>query len=63
MEFEGIIGPLKSYLLKITASISDAEDIAHDTYIKSLNNLHTFRGESTLKTWLFTIASNLEKII
>ena len=60
-EFESIIGQLKSYLLRITASISDAEDIAHDTYIKSLSNLHTFRGESSLKTWLFTIASNLAK--
>ena len=60
-EFEGIIQQLKSYLLRITASLSDAEDIAHDTYIKSLDKLHTFRGESSVKTWIFTIASNLAK--
>jgi len=60
-EFEGIIGQLKSYILRTTASISDAEDIVHDTYLKALDKLPSFRGESTLKTWLFTIASNLAK--
>jgi RNA polymerase sigma-70 factor (ECF subfamily) len=60
-EFKGFSGQLKSYLLRITASIHDAEDILHDTYIKALDRLHTFRGESSLKTWLFAIASNLAK--
>jgi RNA polymerase sigma-70 factor (ECF subfamily) len=60
-EFEGIRGQLKSYLLRITASVADAEDIVQDTYIKGLEKLNTFRGESSLKTWLFTIASNLAK--
>src|SRR5882672_354664 len=60
-EFEDIVGQLKSYTLRITASIADSEDIAHDTYIKALDKLPTFRGDSTLKTWLFTIASNLAK--
>jgi RNA polymerase sigma-70 factor, ECF subfamily len=60
-EFEGIIGPLKSYLVRITASVADAEDIVQDTYIKALEKLSTFKGESSLKTWLFTIASNLAR--
>src|SRR5882762_1787710 len=60
-EFESIIAPLKSYILRITASIADAEDIVQDTYIKALEKLNTFREESSLKTWLFTIASNLAK--
>ena len=60
-EFEENIGPLKSYLLRITASVSDSEDLTHDTYIRSMNSLHTFRGDSSLKTWLFTIATNLAK--
>jgi RNA polymerase sigma-70 factor (ECF subfamily) len=60
-EFKGITGQLRSYLLRITASVHDAEDIAHDTYIRASEKLHTFRGESSLKTWLFTIASNLVK--
>jgi RNA polymerase sigma-70 factor, ECF subfamily len=60
-EFESIIGHLKSYILRITASVADAEDIVQDTYIKGLDKLDSFRGESSLKTWLFTIASNLAK--
>lgn len=60
-EFETIIKQLKSYLLRITASIADAEDIVQDTYIKALEKLNSFRGESSLKTWVFTIASNLAK--
>jgi len=60
-EFKGVSGKLKSYLLRITASAHDAEDIVQDTYIRASEKLHTFRGESSLKTWLFTIASNLAK--
>jgi RNA polymerase sigma-70 factor (ECF subfamily) len=60
-EFEGIVGHLRSYLLRITASVVDAEDIAQDTYIKAAEKINTFRGESSLKTWVFTIASNLAK--
>lgn len=60
-QFEDIRGPLKSYLLRITTSVADAEDIVQDTYIKALEKISTFRGESSLKTWLFTIASNLAK--
>src|ERR1700733_13404569 len=60
-EFENNLSQIKSYLLRITASAPDAEDIAQDTYIKAVEKIHTFRGESSLKTWLFTIASNLAK--
>jgi len=60
-EFEIIIPQLKSYILRITATTADAEDIVQDTYIKALNKLDTFRGESSLKTWVFTIASNLAR--
>ncbi len=60
-EFEGHLAQLKSYLVRITASVADAEDIAQDTYLKGVEKINTFRGESSLKTWLFTIASNLAK--
>jgi len=60
-EFEGIVGQLKSYLVRITASLPDAEDIAQETYIKAAEKIDSFRGESSLKTWLFAIASNLAK--
>src|SRR5664279_4106633 len=60
-EFEKSSGQLKSYILRITASIADAEDIVQDTYIKATEKLDTFREQSSLKTWLFAIASNLAK--
>ena len=60
-EFEQFSGQLKSYLLRITASVVDAEDIVHDTYIKASEKLESFKGESSLKTWIFAIASNLAK--
>lgn len=50
---------LKSYLYRLTASRNDAEDLTHDTFIKAYNKLSTFRGESSLKTWVFQIATNL----
>jgi RNA polymerase sigma-70 factor (ECF subfamily) len=60
-EFENIRGQIQSYILRITACIEDAEDIVQETYLKAFEKLSTFRGESSLKTWLFSIASNLAK--
>lgn len=60
-EFELIRGQLKSYILRISASVSDTEDIVQDTYLKASEKLGSFKGESSLKTWLFAIASNLAK--
>lgn len=52
---------LKSFLLRLTASVEDAEDIMQDTYIKAAEKIDTFRAEASLKTWIFTIAANLAK--
>ena len=60
-EFETFQGELKSFLLRMTASVQDAEDIVQDTYIKAQAKIHTFRGDSSLKTWIFSIASNLAR--
>lgn len=60
-EFEAIRPQLRSYILRITASVADTDDIVQDTYIKAHDKLDTFKGESSLKTWLFAIASNLAK--
>jgi RNA polymerase sigma-70 factor (ECF subfamily) len=59
--FEASQASLKSYILRITASVPDTEDIVQDTYIKASEKLHSFKGKSSLKTWLFAIASNLAK--
>jgi len=60
-EFETFQGELKSFILRMTASVQDAEDIVQETYIKAHAKLNTFRGDSSLKTWVFSIASNLAR--
>lgn len=61
VEFESFSGELKSFILRMTASVQDAEDIVQETYIKAHAKIDTFRGDSTLKTWVFAIASNLAR--
>lgn len=60
-EFEGFKGQLKSYILRMTVSVEDTEDILQETYIKAHNKLNTFKEDSSLKTWVFAIASNLAR--
>ena len=57
-EFESFRGQLKSYILRMTASPHESEDLVQDTYLKAHAKLDTFKGDSSLKTWVFTIASN-----
>ncbi len=49
---------LKSYLYRLVANRNDMEDMAHDVFILAFENLATFRAEASLKTWVFTIATN-----
>jgi RNA polymerase sigma-70 factor, ECF subfamily len=60
-EFEKYRAHLKSYILRITASVADTEDIVQDSYIRAIEKLDTFEGRSSVKTWVFAIASNLAK--
>lgn len=60
-QFVTIQGKLKSFLLRMTASVQDAEDIVQETYLKAHSKIDTFRGESSLKTWVFSISSNLAR--
>ena len=55
-EFQSL---LKSYLYRLLANRNDAEDLTHDTFIRAFDNLHSFRGASSLKTWVFQIGTNL----
>lgn len=49
---------LKSYLYRLLADRNDMEDLAHDVFIKAFEKLPKFRAEASLKTWVFTIATN-----
>lgn len=61
IEFEEIKPQLKTYILRIATNIQDTEDVMQETYIKAHKNIASFREDSSLKTWLFSIASNLAK--
>lgn len=52
---------LQSFIFRILTNRLDAEDIVQETYIKVQQNIATFKGESSFKTWVFTIALNLSK--
>lgn len=46
------------YLLKRVRHIETAQDLAQETFIKAFNGLGSFKGQSSVKTWLYTIAHN-----
>jgi len=47
--------------LRWTRSKEDAEDIVQKAFLNAYEKIGTFRGQSSLKTWLFRIALNLLK--
>lgn len=52
-------GPLRRYLTGMVRNPSDGEELAQETLLRFLENLDSFRGESSVKTFLFRIAHNL----
>ena len=49
---------LYRYLCRLTRDSAAAEDLLSETFLRALKGAVTFRGESGVKTWLFTIARN-----
>ena len=45
-----------NYAYFLTRRRDLAEDIAQDVFIKAYRNMNTFRGTSSVKSWLFSIA-------
>lgn len=45
----------------LTANDADAEDLAQETFVRAFRSLRRFRGESSFKTWLYTIATNVAR--
>ena len=50
--------PIYYYLLHLTQNQTDAEDLAQETFIRVHDKLGTFRGEASLRTWVYRIATN-----
>lgn len=60
--FDSLFAPfkqqLRSYLYRLLTDKHECDDMLHDVYIKGFENLAGFRGEASLKNWIFTIATN-----
>ena len=50
---------LKSYLYRLLTDRNDVDDLTQDTFIKAYTKISTFNQDSSLKTWVFKIATNL----
>ncbi|HKC26219.1 MAG TPA: sigma-70 family RNA polymerase sigma factor [Thermoanaerobaculia bacterium] len=59
--FEQIVRHYSASLFSLAARLvgpSEAEDVVQETFLRAYRGLEKFRGESSLKTWLYAIALN-----
>jgi RNA polymerase sigma-70 factor (ECF subfamily) len=47
---------VQSFLRRLTANHSDADDIAQDTFLAAWTQAKSFRGQGSARSWLFSIA-------
>ncbi len=63
--FEQIVRHYSSMVFSLAARLlgpADAEDVVQETFLRAYRGLPDFRGESSLKTWLYTIALNRVRV-
>jgi RNA polymerase sigma-70 factor (ECF subfamily) len=49
---------LYAFLFRMSGNQHDAEDLTQETFLSIMKKLPTFNGESSLKTWIYSIAIN-----
>lgn len=47
------------YLLSLTHNPNLSEDLLSETFVTAISSLGSFKGQSSVKTWLISIARNL----
>lgn len=50
--------PVYWHIRRLVVSHDDAQDATQETFIKTFRSLGQFRGDSSLRTWLYRIATN-----
>ena len=53
--------PVVAFFMKRGFSSEESRDLAQETFLRVFNKWDSFRGESSVETWLFQIAANLYK--
>lgn len=51
--------PVFGYLLRVTGDRGLAEDLAQEVFLRAFRNAPSFRGEASVRTWLFVIARSV----
>ncbi|KAB2878621.1 RNA polymerase sigma factor [bacterium] len=54
-----LLPELGSYLYRLTCDKEVSNDIVQDTFVKVMEKQDQFNGRSSLKTWIFSIGTNL----
>src|SRR5436190_15592033 len=51
-------GDIYALLYRLTENAEEAGDLTQDTFLRALRSIKGFRGDASLRTWLFRIAIN-----